>query len=363
MIDIEKGMTIRVKHTAIGEIIRQRIVSGEYSARLPGIKELSEEFAVNYKTIQKSLRLLKQEGVLSLKPKQGIIITNTHLCIGVVGLGDEHHVFQEDPYYSEIIKKVFMKVVKRGDIFSYQEKRSDTPYDRLFKNNSAVNGLIIFSFSRKPEETLGMLKIMGKIPSIVIGSTSMGEKMNYVDSDNLAASKEGVCYLIRNGHRRIAFIGLSSHKYSSTSILRLQGYKNALKENGIDYDSSLLILEEQGGGNFEAAIKGLFQSSSAPTAIFGADNVRTMKALGFLGESAGRLAVVVYDGFKNELSRLGIPYGVIVQPLEEIGDTAITKLYELIEGKTAYPVGVEIKSKLLLEGSVSSSDGRLLNEL
>lgn len=61
----------------IAEIIKLRILKGEYrpGTRLPSVRELAQEAAVNPNTMQKALSLLKEEGLLVTRRTTGRIVT------------------------------------------------------------------------------------------------------------------------------------------------------------------------------------------------------------------------------------------------------------------------------------------------
>ena len=63
----------------IAAILRGRIERGEYEAgqRLPGIKDLMDEYGVAHLTANKALRLLVTEGLAELSPGRGFYVKRT----------------------------------------------------------------------------------------------------------------------------------------------------------------------------------------------------------------------------------------------------------------------------------------------
>ena len=61
----------------IAEIIKLRILRGEYppGTRLPSVRELAQEAAVNPNTMQRALELLKEEGLLVTRRTTGRTVT------------------------------------------------------------------------------------------------------------------------------------------------------------------------------------------------------------------------------------------------------------------------------------------------
>jgi len=62
----------------IAAILRGRIERGEYAPgqRLPGIKDLMDEYGVAHLTANKALRLLVTEGRAELSPGRGFYVTS-----------------------------------------------------------------------------------------------------------------------------------------------------------------------------------------------------------------------------------------------------------------------------------------------
>ncbi|WDC85524.1 hypothetical protein PL321_00605 [Caloramator sp. mosi_1] len=68
------------------------------------------------------------------------------------------------------------------------------------------------------------------------------EEFHSVIIDNERAAYEAVRYLIKLEHKKIAMIAGEKND-PNAGIPRLEGYKKALKENGIDIDDNLIFME------------------------------------------------------------------------------------------------------------------------
>lgn len=67
----------------IAEIIKLRILKGEYppGTRIPSVRELAQESAVNPNTIQRALALVKSEGLLITRRTTGRTVTENQELI------------------------------------------------------------------------------------------------------------------------------------------------------------------------------------------------------------------------------------------------------------------------------------------
>lgn len=348
---LKRGFKIESKHENLSDIIYRKVMNGEYGDCLPGLRTLAVEYNVNIKTIRKALTPLEKQGLISFKQGSGIFVAGKpHRCIGIVGRMYEEPFFKS-VYFSGVFSHILPVIEERGDFFSYQRKNKNTSFTRMFKNNMAVDGLLIFApLDRDINQILTLKK---KKPVIVIGSTYPDKDINYIDSDNFGDSFKSVSFLIKRGHKKIVFIASTTD--SPTVKLRLKGYRVALEKAGIAYDSSLVITEFSNTPLFRDRVKNIYEKENFPTAIFGADATCTLKALEIIREEKGRLRnileVIVYDN-KDILKKFNIKGGVIIQPLEKIGEIAIQKLYELMEGskekvKYLFPAKIYFNGKII----------------
>lgn len=344
--EVKTGLGIQSKQEYLKKDIRKSILNGEYPNRLPGLKELATKYDVNIKTIRKSLESLRKEGILVPHQGKGIFICrdNQHR-IGIVGKS-QAQVFFSGRYYLEITQKILAMIEERKDSFSYQQKKEENAYNELFRNGTGVDGILTFvPFGKEKKDLLRL-----PIPFLIIGATYEKERFNYVDSDNLEDSRKAVEYLIRRGHQKIVFI-CCCVPGAPAYVLRLAGYRKALKENGVGFDRRLVIIADSEKVDFRKKIEEVFKlSSGKPTAIFGANSFETAKTLEILGERRKEIAVIAYDDFEQEISIFGCEGGVILQPLEEIGRLATESLYGLIEGTVKGPVQIKLRATLRIKG-------------
>ncbi len=111
-----------------------------------------------------------------------------------------------------------------------------------------------------------------------------------VIADNFKGAFDATQHLIENGFTRIAHI--TSAPYLSICIERLEGYKEALRKNNIEYDEKLVHFCHHGGmiyDEVEEALKKIFKLKQKADALFAAgDRLTTtcMLALQKLGKKS-----------------------------------------------------------------------------
>lgn len=108
-----------------------------------------------------------------------------------------------------------------------------------------ISGLILVPVSGTAVENFELLKKMHqKIPVILLDRSIQGLDFDGVFMDNYNASCKATNKLINNGHEHIAFIAGAE---TSTALLRLKGYIDTMKGNGMKIPEDYIL-----HGNFEA---------------------------------------------------------------------------------------------------------------
>ncbi|MBW5445558.1 LacI family DNA-binding transcriptional regulator [Cohnella sp. CFH 77786] len=211
---------------------------------------------------------------------------------------------------------------------STEELEEEKEQIRLF-NSKQIDGLIIASIA----DEVSYLKdtVRSHYPVVFIDRKPIGYNGDFVLADGFGGSLQAVQTLIERGHRRIGFItgGLGI----STSNERLNGYRQALAEHGIAFDPSLVkVAHSNYESGYESAKELLAQNEI--TALFVANNVLTMGAVGYLQERQIRipeeLAVIGFDDY--DWTKITTPpLTVIRQPSFEIGEKAAEVMLKRIE--------------------------------
>ncbi|MBX2894143.1 MAG: LacI family DNA-binding transcriptional regulator [Cyclobacteriaceae bacterium] len=244
---------------------------------------------------------------------------------------------------------------------SYQRELTDMK--ALF--NSRVDGMLI-SISRETTNFDHIESIISKgVPIVFYDRMYNSPSSSKVIVDDYAGAKEGVMHLIEQGCKRIAHLNGSPNLM--ISIDRLRGYKEALEENGLKYDESLVITVPS--GTFEEGKRGmskLLNLNHLPDAVFAGNDPMAMGAMMAIKEKGLKIPQdIALVGFSNwffgELMEPSLTS--IDQPGFEMGQEAARLLIRQIEMKDKEDFEPEpetkiLKTKLVIRNSSLKKQGK-----
>ena len=150
-----------------------------------------------------------------------------------------------------------------------------------------------------------------------------------VTIDNVKAGRDAVNYLIAKGRKRIGLI--TTEQRSQSSVDRELGYKDALEENGIEYDESLVYY---GTYEAESGTKGceyLLNLDNPPDAIFSISDMIAIGAMNYaLSKNIDIGKELLFFGFDDILySHIFVPHlSTVQQPCFLQGKLVVEKLIE-----------------------------------
>jgi len=193
---------------------------------------------------------------------------------------------------------------------------------------------------------------------IVIGCETVSPELESfpgVHSDNVAAAREATDYLLKLGHRKIAFI--SGQKESLLTEDREHGYRSSMGEAGIPIEEGWV---SEGKLTLEGAIqatRGLLEHPQRPTAIFCANDEMAMGCLHQIRLAGLRvpqdISVVGFDDIRYAaISNPSLT--TIHQPAEEIGECVMRRLLrEIEEGRSGNAEHEIVPHKLIIRESTA----------
>ncbi len=218
-----------------------------------------------------------------------------------------------------------------------------------------VDGVAIAPFDSAAQNLSKLRK--RNIPTVVIDRHIEGWDMDTVTGDSISGARALVKHLIDLGYTRIAM--LSGPTNTSTAVDRVIGYRIALAEAGIPYDSSVVKFGEFRSLSGERLTHQLLSVDNKPTAIFAANNAIAMGVIDALDARGLRIphdmALVCFDDLPNT-SRLFPFLTVVVQPAYDIGANAAQLLLSRLDTTIPLPPRhVVLPTRIIVRHSCGSS--------
>ncbi len=201
---------------------------------------------------------------------------------------------------------------------------------------------------------INMILKTGK-PLITIGFAAEGVTCGTVQEDSYTSARETTQHLIDHGHNKIIYIGCSN---LYDMYQRFQGYKKALEDNGIAFDSNLCATT----GKHDAAmtqfgkdaIKDMLKGGYTFSAVFAANDYFALGAMEGIAESGLRVPEdVAVIGYDNTPHAKGSNPGLtsVSQDFCGMGLAAVETLIKSINDKSLHNETILVKSNLVIRNS------------
>lgn len=214
--------------------------------------------SISEETKERVRRAAKQLGYAM----EGISTPATR-TVGVILPPSAREVY-ENPFYLEMIRGInqFCNAHQYvSTIVTGRDNDEILSAVRLLVSSGAADAFILL-YSRQGDTVIDYL-VQANLLYVLIGKAyAYANKTVYIDNDNFLAGQEATEYLIRRGHRRIAYLG-SDNAYLFTAD-RKRGYQSALALAGLplreDYCVEMTALDME-----DAALRALIERADRPT--------------------------------------------------------------------------------------------------
>ena len=197
-----------------------------------------------------------------------------------------------------------------------------------------VDGLIISPVYRlAPTAPVFDELLHAKTPTVILGPRSpFCASFPCVEAEDLAASFKMTQHLMELGHRRIAFFaGPSSAPWSQE---RLDGYKRALREAGIEHEESLIFSAGSTIDEGQNAALQLLNEGTKITAIQASNDLSAIGAANVLLKQGVTIPKdISIAGFGNILlsEYFSVPLTTVRQPKYRLGAAAMEVFRKLVK--------------------------------
>jgi LacI family repressor for deo operon, udp, cdd, tsx, nupC, and nupG len=175
-----------------------------------------------------------------------------------------------------------------------------------------------------------------------------------VGIDNQGAARDGVRYLAKQGHRKIAFI--NGPEDSPLCRDRLTGYKMGMAELGLRSTSGLIFHGDFTLDSGAAVARHICLEKKLPTALFAANDAMAIGALQVIkrnGVSVPKeISIMGFDDIKFA-AYCDPPLTTIRQPRREIGALSMQMMLDQLDGGGSAGKRMQLPYELIVRESVS----------
>lgn len=297
---------------------------------------------INPETKTMIMEVIRETGFIPNNSARNLKRTDAK-CIAVLVKGITNPLFSDmiKIIEEETRKKKYSLVLKHVE---YYEDEVDVALE-LIKEKRLRGIIFLGGYFFHAEEKIRNLTVPYIFSTIGTAGTAMSENISKALYSSVAVDDRKESFhmtelLIELGHKNIAILSAES-EINSIGQLRLEGYQDALKKNGIPVNDRLIRCVEEDIVHYSmengyATTKKLIESGESFTAIYATADILAVGACRALMEAGFRIpedvSVAGYDGIA-----LGKYYNpaitTIKQPVKDMAKTTIKLLFDIIAGR------------------------------
>lgn len=155
-----------------------------------------------------------------------------------------------NPYFARIVKGTVNFFRKRGYntiIYNTEERKDYEMNSILSAIGMNVDGILICPIGRDNEN----LELISNtdIPFVVFNGCSQNQDIITVNLNNVKGGYIATEHLLKKGHREIAFINVPESSFGAAE--RLEGYRKALEDYGVQFDPSRVFTADLYGNTVD----------------------------------------------------------------------------------------------------------------
>jgi LacI family transcriptional regulator len=253
-----------------------------------------------------------------------------------------------NPFYSTIAQAIETAARERGFLLMTASAREDGDRERELVTalvGRRVDALLIVPAG---EDHGYVDAIRGRTAFVYIDRPPVGFEADAVLIDDMGGARRAVEHLLAHGHRRIACVADPTDVHTARE--RLTGYHDALAAAGVTPDPALIRTGSRDAEHAQQIVSALLDlpPDRRPTAIFTANNRKTIGALHALVGRADDVALVGFDDF--ELADL-LGISVVRVDAARLGSEAAALAFARLDGDERPPQRVIVPTELVIRGS------------
>jgi DNA-binding LacI/PurR family transcriptional regulator len=291
---------------------------------------------ISAETREKTLKVMKELNYVPNSMARGLSNQKAFTIALLVNISEPKAY--SNPFFYEVIHGIETIVYNNGLCLIIANLQTSVKKDNMLGwliHGKRTQGVILPSAIVDSQIVKELKKI--KFPFVVLGEPAdCREPIDWVDINNAQGGQQAVDHLLRQGYRKIAFIGGSRKEIFNRN--RLSGYREALEANGIEYNPE--YVREGGSSKQDGLImtRELLGLKARPDAVICGDNFLSLGAMKAAAEAGLNIpadfGVLSFDNFP--IAELAEPSLTTVDiDVFEMGVQAASLLFKRIENPSA----------------------------
>ena len=266
--------------------------------------------------------------------------------------------FFTDPYFPQLTQGVAFACNNHHmtlSLFLVGNQEDENEITPRLLRRGMLDGILVQSGTS--DDMLFRRLISSQIPLLVLGRPFEEKFVNYIDVDNISASKNATLHLIKLGYQRIGMITGTIH--STSTIDRQAGFIQAMAEAGREIDLTLIAEGDFSENSGYVAMKRLLPFR--PDAIFAQSDVMAIGAMRAAQEAGLEIPKdVAFVGFDDLpiASTLPIKLTTVHQPITHFGIKAVDLLLDMIEKGTKPAKRMILGTELIIRDTCGANSNR-----
>lgn len=263
-----------------------------------------------------------------------------------------------NPYFGEIIKGVSKTAVDNDLNIVLFDTDNDIKKELKalsIAKEQRLKGIIMTPGFAEKEWTSDFIKAFKglNIPIVLVSSDLKYIKLNGVFVDDIKGGMDATNLLIREGHKKIGII--TGFLSSGATIDRVEGYKKALIENGIEIREDYILNGEYNLEKTYEITKNILEMQDPPTALITCSNRMTLGVMKALVEKKkiipNDIALIGFNRLEV-LDIVGLDLTYVEDYPIELGKQAVEMLIDVLNSNnTKKSIRVKVAPELIIKGS------------
>jgi len=360
----------------VADLLRDQILSGNFKEGewLPTERQLAEDLNVHRSTVRLAINQLVQKGLVTRRPHSRPIVAaavraahleaapsaqrvsspSNLIALLTTGQVDASASSQERIFWGmnrALADAGYFGVFVDLGIIGSEQDNADREAEQLrFILKQGFGGAVFYPYAYRSNKEL-VEAVSQTIPLVTIDRRIESVDTDFVGVDNYQAMYDTIIHLIKQGHRRIAYLTKNEQIFAVQN--RIQGYIDAIRD--ADLDEIVLSIPSRTEQEW-TAVDVVFQMTEdkrpSAAAVF-----NDYSALDFsnrltnMGLSVpGDVAITGFDSIISTLPT-GVGLTSVAQPFEEIGRKAVEVLLRRLKDRSAPTVSVNLPAELIIRES------------